>query len=954
MAGRMTRSAHRDLDTLFQIGVVGGLSDGQLLERFAARREGAGEAAFEEVVRRHGPMVLGVCRRLLGDRPEADDAFQATFLVLALKADSVRKRESLGPWLHGVAARVARRARQVERGRKEVPLAPEDPPASDATEPAAAELRLILDEELGRLPEKYRRPVVLCYLEGQTQEEAAQSLGWTKGTVSGRLARAKDLLRERLTRRGLAPTASVLAACLVPETASAAVPAALVRPTIRAASAAGLAGMGSALGSGRVMELARGAIRAMSLGRLKSTVPALLLALGAAAVAAPRLLEPAPAGRAPRVSAIARDEGRAVMVTSGERMRLGTTDRRHTASVCDVAYASDGRAVVTAQVDGIIRIWDPSDGGLVRTFDIFGGVASRDKALRAVAFSPDGTLLAGVGFVFDPGSRRMIHGIWRWNLEDDLPLRTFEVDTLDLFCLAFSPEGASLATGDYEGKVQLWDVVTGAELASLDLGRDRVTAIAFSPDGMTLAASVLNLGVRLWDLGGGKDLGMLSGKPVDRVSCPRFSSDGRSLAAVTADGAALIWDRADLSLRRRIESEGEGILSLTFAPDGRSLAVVGVQDGDLRLIDAETGRRRWAKTIARGAHGGSVAFAQDGRTVVTTRGGVLRFFDSDTGTEQYATAEAHQGPVSSLRYSRDGRMLFSAGDDGTVRQWDLRSGRQVRSFEPDGGVGPIAIAPDGLYIAAATGPREPAIRLWDLAYGEPSGRYTVADREGALALSFATDGKTLLQLGHDGMLRTLDAATGRELSAVAARPGFPKEDDGGPPTRGLFSTRTEHLAVCSQSKAYILDPVTGMARFSCPSDAIAFSHDGRTVASATPGEAMEIELADRSKRIDEWRTEGIDLLDAISGRRRLRISRSRDRVVAMAYSPDDTLIAVADRWPAPLIRLYRTDDGREIQSISPPAAVARAEGLAFSPDGRGLAAGLEDTTVLIWDVNEAR
>src|SRR3954447_3801624 len=209
MAGRTSQSAHRDLDTLFQVGVVGGLSDGQLLDSFAARREGAAEAAFEEVVRRHGPMVLGVCRRLLGDRHAADDAFQATFLVLALKAGSVRKRDSLAPWLHGVAARVARRARMTERGRKEVGSDLADLPAAAPADPAAAELRLILDEELERLPEKYRRPVVLCYLEGQSQEEAARVLGWTKGTVSGRLARAKDLLRARLTRRGLAPTAAI-------------------------------------------------------------------------------------------------------------------------------------------------------------------------------------------------------------------------------------------------------------------------------------------------------------------------------------------------------------------------------------------------------------------------------------------------------------------------------------------------------------------------------------------------------------------------------------------------------------------------------------------------------------------------------------------------------------------------------------------------------------------------
>ena len=639
MAGRTTRSAHRDLDTLFQVGIVGGLSDGQLLEWFANRREGAAEAAFEEVVRRHGPMVLGVCRRLLGDRHAADDAFQATFLVLALKAGSVRNRESLGPWLHGVAARVARRARQTDRGRKEVPLDAGELPAAATAEPAAAELRLVLDEELERLPEKYRRPVVLCYLEGQTQEEAARALGWTKGTISGRLARAKDLLRERLSRRGLAPTASVLAACLVPDAASAAVPAALAQPTIRAASAAGLAGMEAALGSGRAAALARGVIKGMSLGRLKAAVPALLLVVGATVVAAPRLLDPAPlvspASRMPRRVAVA--------LPSGERMRLGTTDRRHTAAVCDVAYALDGKRVVTAQVDGLIRLWDPTDASPARAFNLFGGVDSQDKALRAIAISPDGTVLAGVGFLFDPAGRRMIHGIWRWSLEEDRPLRTIEVDTLDLFCLAFSPEAASLATGDHEGKVQLWDVETGAELLSLDMGKGKVSSVVFSPDGMTLAASVLGQGVRLWDLGGGKDLGTLKAEPADQLSCPRFSPDDRLVAAGTAGGDVLFWDRAELRLRRRVACDVRGELSLAFSPDSRSLAVMGDRDRDLRLIDAETGRPRWSAPIGGGPQGDHLAFAPDGRTLVTVRGGALRYFDSATGRERQATIEGAPG-----------------------------------------------------------------------------------------------------------------------------------------------------------------------------------------------------------------------------------------------------------------------------------------------------------------------
>ena len=256
--------------------------------RRKADREG--QLAFEAIVRRHGPMVLGVCRRVLGHEQSAEDAFQATFMVLALKAPAVRQRESLGPWLHGVAARVARRALATGRRQQPQPLPEEDLIAPAAPDPALADLAVVIDEELGRLPDKYRLPVVLCYLEGRTQEEAARTLGWTKGTVSGRLARAKDLLRGRLTRRGLAPSVGLVAAVLTPETASAAVPASLLIATVRIAAAAVLGGAEAGLIAGSVSSLVRAAMTWMLVARLvKVTAVSLVLGLAAAAVATPIL-----------------------------------------------------------------------------------------------------------------------------------------------------------------------------------------------------------------------------------------------------------------------------------------------------------------------------------------------------------------------------------------------------------------------------------------------------------------------------------------------------------------------------------------------------------------------------------------------------------------------------------------------------------------------------------------
>jgi RNA polymerase sigma factor (sigma-70 family) len=211
-----TASVRGDLATLFEAGAVGLLSDSELLTRFNAGRGDAGsEAAFEILVARHGPMVLGVCRRMLGDVHAAADAFQATFLILARKATTVRVEDSLGRWLYGVSTRVARRSRAITRGERARlrGLDGIDPPEVATASPARRrdDLRASIDEEIARLPDRYRSAVVLCYLEGLTQAEAAHRLSCPVGTIESRLHRARERLRSGLTRRGLAPTASALA-----------------------------------------------------------------------------------------------------------------------------------------------------------------------------------------------------------------------------------------------------------------------------------------------------------------------------------------------------------------------------------------------------------------------------------------------------------------------------------------------------------------------------------------------------------------------------------------------------------------------------------------------------------------------------------------------------------------------------------------------------------------------
>src|SRR4051794_27990527 len=220
---------HR-LGGLFSDGTLAGLTEGELIDRFVRGRD---EAAFEALLARHGPMVLGVCRQLLRDPNDVDDAFQAAFLVLVRKAGTIRRGDLLGNWLYGVAYRVARRARALSTRRPaQAPLGSEAVSAlaganRDCSTVPDPEPKPWLHEEVARLPEKYRVPVLLCYFQGLTPYEAARRLGCPLGTVKGRLARARDLLRRRLTRRGVTLSAAALAAHFAVLEARATVPAPL-------------------------------------------------------------------------------------------------------------------------------------------------------------------------------------------------------------------------------------------------------------------------------------------------------------------------------------------------------------------------------------------------------------------------------------------------------------------------------------------------------------------------------------------------------------------------------------------------------------------------------------------------------------------------------------------------------------------------------------------------------
>jgi RNA polymerase sigma factor (sigma-70 family) len=297
--------------------VTEAVPDADLLQRFARHRD---EAAFATLVRRHGEMVLGVCRRVLKNGSDAEDCFQATFLVLARKAGSLRRPESLANWLYGVAYRVARKARvaAARRRAKEANAPPRPEPTEDA------EVLAVLDEELSRLPDAYRAAVILCDLQGKTRREVAQELRCAEGTVASRLARGRALLAERLTRRGVTLSAGL---CLTTP-----VSASLVASTVSLA-------VGRTT-SGPVVALTEGIMRAMLLNKLKVVAvllaAAVLSSAGLLLSASPSVPQEKAGAKGSVVTAAAHDvattyhnnEARADEQFTGRRLRLtGYVDR---------------------------------------------------------------------------------------------------------------------------------------------------------------------------------------------------------------------------------------------------------------------------------------------------------------------------------------------------------------------------------------------------------------------------------------------------------------------------------------------------------------------------------------------------------------------------------------------------------------------------------------------------
>jgi RNA polymerase sigma factor (sigma-70 family) len=336
------------------------VSDGQLLDAFVARRD---EAAFETLMRRHAAMVWGVCRRLLGHKQDAEDAFQATFLVLVRKAGAIARRELVGNWLYGAAYRAALETRNIRRRTRERQVSgmPEPQAKPEANANPAAELWPILDHELSRLPDKYRTPIVLCDLEGRTRRDVARSLGLADGTLSGRLTTARRLLAKRLTRRGLNLSGAALAVTLSQTTASASVPPTLLVGTVSAITATAFSVLST---STRVSLIAERVVKGMFLTKLKivsvSLAAAVLATTLALSLARGQEAPPEPASTAqkdtPRPpNAAAKADGVRKMLEAIDWTLCDVNDTKNTISIHDQSNhipAGNPRLILVATPNG--------------------------------------------------------------------------------------------------------------------------------------------------------------------------------------------------------------------------------------------------------------------------------------------------------------------------------------------------------------------------------------------------------------------------------------------------------------------------------------------------------------------------------------------------------------------------------------------------------------------------
>jgi RNA polymerase sigma factor (sigma-70 family) len=922
------------------------IPDRELLERFVTRRD---EDAFAAIVKQHGSLVLGVCRRILRNDHDAEDACQATFLVLTRNAGTIRKGDSLASWLYGVASRIALKLRgRVQRTRAEDVSAVQVAGPDIVGEITWREGLAVLDEELSRLPAAYRSALIVCYLQGRKQTDAARELGCSLGALCGRLVRGRELLRKRLARRGLPLPAAVVGVVLVSVSAQAALPRALAVRMVKAAAAL-LAGQPLArFVPPTIAALTEGALTSMFVSRAKTigslVLIASLIAMGAGMLAGaagnadqgPPTKE-APLARPPQGAKDNRPtDALGDALPPGAVARLGTVRWRHSSPVTFLALPNATTAISAAK-DRFVRVWDWSSGKELRQF----GPGPRARE------STDGFVVLG---------------------------RPTEM------VVAVSADGKVLATKFDEPVVNLWQVATGKKGGSVSLSKTDVRAVglALSPNGKQLALYSTNGNVRIWDIAAEKiirEFGQAADKSTRSVAV-HYTPDGKCLVGVRTEldaavGHMHLWDpETGRQLRSLRLTSRFGHLAVVCSPDSKLLAYA--LDEQICVVKTNSGKKvsQW-KTFAN-----AMVFAADSSKLYCKLGheAVIREYDVGTGKELrcfdapslpsfYWRQDMH---ACSLALSPDGKRLAVGGDTNVIRVVDIETGKEL---PVPGGVADdlrhVGFMPDGKSVFSAA---NLGASIWYAGTGKRLKQMRSEDemRDGHFAVSM--DSRYLATVGPKRTIVVRDTASNKPVATIPPAknpdnyPVFCFSPDG----RVLLVRRRHdkfaalHDLPSGKERCRIAIPdVTGTP--GSPSDTFFFSADGSRLAIFSAGNRLAVRDATNGKSLQEI-TLDLDAVDNIvRWERRLRVIRSA------AFAPDGRAIAIdCGDGTVQLLELASAQERRTFGKKHPfpelkepfggfwskavESQMPGAGTVTFSPDGRLLAQAAVDHVVVVWDV----